>query len=83
VQTILPNYGGYGVTVNTEVCGAFDSGSIPGSRPEDEKDYSFSGLVFFDEGRLPGAAFEKSVARIEARLSWIVSGAKQSSQLGY
>lgn len=25
--------GGYGVTVNTEVCGAFDSGSIPDSRP--------------------------------------------------
>ncbi len=27
------NTGGYGVTVNTEVCGAFDSGSIPDSRP--------------------------------------------------
>ena len=26
-------HGGYGVTVNTEVCGAFDSGSIPDSRP--------------------------------------------------
>ncbi len=31
------NNGGYGVTVNTEVCGAFDSGSIPDSRPEKER----------------------------------------------
>lgn len=29
-------YGDYGVTVNTEVCGAFDSGSIPDSRPKKE-----------------------------------------------
>lgn len=26
-------YGGYGVTVNTEACGAFNSGSIPDSHP--------------------------------------------------
>ena len=27
-------HGDYGVTVNTEVCGTFDSGSIPDSRPK-------------------------------------------------
>jgi hypothetical protein len=26
--------GGYGVTVNTEACGAFNSGSIPDSHPK-------------------------------------------------
>ncbi len=38
-------YGGYGVTVNTEVCGAFDSGSIPDSRPEYNKSPTFVGLL--------------------------------------
>ncbi len=33
IQHHCDTYGGYGVTVNTEVCGAFDSGSIPDSRP--------------------------------------------------
>ena len=28
-------YGGYGVMVNTEVCGTFNSGSIPDSHPID------------------------------------------------
>ena len=39
IRTVVDNYylyGGYGVTVNTEVCGAFDSGSIPDSRPKRE-----------------------------------------------
>ena len=27
-------YGDYGVTVNTEVCGTSNSGSIPDSRPD-------------------------------------------------
>lgn len=29
-------YGDYGVTVNTEVCGTFDLGSIPSSPPKKE-----------------------------------------------
>jgi hypothetical protein len=27
-------YGAHGVTVNTEACGAFDSGSIPDEHPD-------------------------------------------------
>ena len=30
---VSPAPGDYGVTVNIEVCGTFDSGSIPDSRP--------------------------------------------------
>ena len=37
-RTKMPKiYGGYGVTVNTEVCGTFDQGSIPCSHPKKEK----------------------------------------------
>ena len=30
-------HGGYGVTVNTEVCGASDQGSIPCSHPDEKR----------------------------------------------
>ena len=51
--------GGYGIMVITGVCGTLNSGSIPDSRPEEEKDYSFFRIVFFDDGRLSGAAFRR------------------------
>jgi hypothetical protein len=34
VSWLSNGYGGYGVTVNTEVCGTFDQGSIPCSHPK-------------------------------------------------
>lgn len=34
ITDIVIEHGGYGVTVNTEVCGASDSGSIPDNRPK-------------------------------------------------
>ena len=38
-------YGGYGVTVNTGVCGTSDSGSIPGSHPNITKTACEGGLT--------------------------------------
>ncbi len=37
------SYGDYGVTVNTEVCGTFNLGSIPSSPPEKRPERVFFG----------------------------------------
>jgi len=49
---MLKVYGGYGVMVNTEVCGTFDSGSIPDSHPTiTSKTCSVLRLYFWSEYR--------------------------------
>lgn len=75
-KILLKQLGGYSITVSASVCGTDSSGSIPGSRPEEENDYFPVEVVVFDEGCLPSAGFSvkrwrnrEAVARIEARLS--------------
>jgi hypothetical protein len=41
----INTHGGYGIKVITEVCGTFNSGSIPGSRPNEPT--LFWGLFFW------------------------------------
>ncbi len=56
--------GGYGVTVNTRVCGALDSGSIPDSRPKIIKDAQRLQILFC--GRLSGIESERRGTRQRA-----------------